>query len=99
MSIGRFFKLEFARSDPVHGIFLTGLELLDFVEVESFHLLAERLHLVTVSACFFDSDATHFEFFQASDLLIDYFKLTVCHWTASPISGSSIGGIVIRTCI
>ena len=68
MSIGRFFELEFARSDPVHGIFLTGLELLDFVEVESFHLLAERLHLVTVSACFFDSDATHFEFFQASDL-------------------------------
>ena len=68
MSIGRFFELKFTRSDPIHGIFLTSLELFDFVEVESFHLLAERFHLVTVSSCFFDSDATHFEFFQASNL-------------------------------
>lgn len=43
--------------------------------------------------CIFDT------FFQASDLLIDYFKLTICHWTASPIAVSSIGGIVIRTCV
>ena len=38
-------------------------------------------------------------FFQATDLVVDYFKLSVCHGTTCTTIRSSIGGIVIRTCV
>ena len=36
-------------------------------------------------------------FFQTTDLIIDYFELTVCHWTTRPTICSSFGGIIRGT--
>ena len=67
MRVGSLFKFDLSGADSFHGILLSTLELLDFIEVQSFHLLPEGFHFVAIPTGFFDSDAADLELFQAPD--------------------------------